>query len=75
MPDIQKKYQAFFVILYLLFDGKPQILAEKYLKWEGDYLFERVSNPHANRILKKVAKKAGIKKDISYHYSRHTQTT
>lgn len=72
IEQTEKTQKRLELPLYLLFDGKPQAIAQKHLRWGGKYLFERVSNPHANRILKKVAIKAGIDKVISYHYSRHT---
>jgi integrase len=59
--------------LYLLFDGKPQLLIEKYLKnSKEEKIFPKVSNQHININLKTIAQMAKINTPLSFHVSRHT---
>lgn len=49
-------------------------IIKKYIpgKAEDEPLFTPLSNSHTNRILKKVITKAKLKREFSYHISRHT---
>lgn len=60
------------VPLYSLFDGKPEIIAKKYLERDTERLFYGMTNPKANKLIKKVATIAQINKHITYHDSRDT---
>ena len=50
-----------------------KVLLAKYRNVStNEYVFPRISNNCANLKLKILAKKAGIKKCLSFHVSRHT---
>lgn len=56
-----------FLPLYLLFEGKPEVILKRY-----DYQFPTVSNLKGNQCLKIIAGKAEIKKKITWHTGRHS---
>jgi integrase len=59
--------------LDILFDGKPQTIARKYMPEKADItLFKGVTNPKANKALKILAKRANIDKALCYKDSRNT---
>lgn len=58
--------------LFLLFDGKPQIIARKYLPNNDQRLFKGIYNPDVNKELKKLAKLAAIDKPLTFKDSRDT---
>ena len=60
--------------LYLLFDGKPQILAKKYIEKSvnDNPLFKGLTNPKVNKALKIIAKMAGVHKATKFKDSRNT---
>lgn len=58
--------------LYLLFEGKPQTIARKYLPDNDQRLFKGVTNPIANKELKTLAKLAAIDKPLTFKDSRDT---
>ncbi len=57
-----------------LFDGKPQTIMQKYLKQYPDQrsIFPVETRSALDYYLKIVARKAGLKRDISFHMARHT---
>lgn len=56
----------------MLLDSALKII-ERYKPFRKDnYLFDFLSNQHANRKLKQIAKACGIDKSICFHESRHT---
>ena len=59
--------------LYLLFDGKPQLIAEKYINIDDDKtLFKGLTNPKVNLALKTLAKRADVSKATMFKDSRNT---
>lgn len=72
----QKKTEKFIGMpLQLLFESKPLIIIEPYLKDTGDaeaYVFPRYTNQAANRLLKVVALSLNINKHLTFHVARHT---
>ena len=63
--------------LPLLFDGKAIAIYEHYRKAELDTLFgiSILANSYVNRLLKRIARLAGIEKRLSFHMARHTNAT
>ena len=59
--------------LYFLFDGKPQVIARKYMGVEDDkILFKGLANPKVNANLKIIAKRANVQKATRFKDSRNT---
>jgi len=58
--------------LFLLFNGKPQVLLLKYISDKIEFIFPKISNQHMNRILKIIAVIGNINKHLSFHIARHT---
>ena len=59
--------------LYLMYNGKPQSIARKYISTdENQTLFKGLTNPKVNKDLKELAKMAGIKKHLCFKDSRDT---
>ncbi|MDR0661362.1 MAG: site-specific integrase [Prevotellaceae bacterium] len=61
--------------LYLLFEGKPIEILNRYTKADNLYFFDDLTNQYVNRCLKDIADIAKIKKRITFHTARHTQAT
>lgn len=56
----------------MLLDSALKII-ERYKPFRnGNYLFDFLSNQHANRKIKQIAKACGIEKHLLFHSSRHT---
>lgn len=54
----------------------PMKIIERYEPFrKGNYLFDFLSNQHANRKLKQIAEMCGIDKRICFHSSRHSFAT
>jgi integrase len=70
-----KTNKPFRLPLSHLFEGKPQEIANKYLKRDKDRLFYGITNPKANKLIKEIAKLAKINKYLTFHSSRHTFAT
>jgi integrase len=68
----QKTKKALTLPLTLLYNGKPEVLIEKYFREDGKRLFSGLTNPNVNLELKIIAKLARIEKRLHYHSSRHT---
>ncbi|MEA5457931.1 site-specific integrase [Arcicella sp. LKC2W] len=58
--------------LYLLFGGKPQQIARKYINSENKALFKGLTNPKVNLQLKIIAKRANVQKATKFKDSRNT---
>ena len=59
--------------LYLLFDGKPETIARKYMSIEDDKaIFKGLANPKVNAALKIIAKMANVQKATKFKDSRNT---
>jgi len=60
--------------LELLFDGKPKVILDKYLKnnYGENRVFPYISNQHVNRQLKILAVLAKVPMRLTFHVSRHT---
>ncbi|RDB05606.1 site-specific integrase [Runella aurantiaca] len=59
--------------LYLMYEGKPQAIARKYISVdENRPLFRGLTNPKVNKDLKQLAKMAAIHKHICFKDSRDT---
>lgn len=58
--------------LYLLFDGKPQVIARKYMNVNDIALFKGLVNPKVNLQLKIIAKRADVPKATKFKDSRNT---
>lgn len=65
-----KKYGKKY--LYLLYGGKPQEIAKKYLTDDLDRALFKISNPKVNKLIKELAKLAGITKHLCFKDSRDT---
>jgi len=61
--------------LYLLFDGKPTEILNRYLQADRKFIFDELTNQYVNRCLKELATLAGISKRLTFHTARHTQAT
>lgn len=70
--------------LFMLFNGKPREILNKYIdknkdaksdrfiKYKDEYIFPQMTNQCMNRHLKTMAILAGIKKKLTFHLARHT---
>ena len=59
--------------LHILFKGRPQIIARKYMSLDDDRtLFKGLANPKVNANLKIIAKRAKVNKAIKFKDSRNT---
>lgn len=61
--------------LYLLFNGKPIEIMNKYIDSDRKYIFDELTNQYVNRCLKELAPLAKITKRLTFHTARHTQAT
>ena len=61
--------------IYLLFDGKPLKIIQKYFKLGSKTLFKSITNGTINVNLKRISSLAGIDKHITFHTARHTTAT
>ncbi|MDO4462884.1 MAG: tyrosine-type recombinase/integrase, partial [Bacteroidia bacterium] len=73
----QKTGQTVTLPLYLLFNGKPERIALKYLELNNKdgYLFPLFSHTTVHTKLKKIFKHVGISDANSFHSARHTCAT
>lgn len=59
--------------LHILFKGRPQNIARKYISLDDDRtLFKGLTNPKVNANLKIIAKRAKVQKAIKFKDSRNT---
>ncbi|MCU0326581.1 MAG: site-specific integrase [Spirosomaceae bacterium] len=68
----QKTQKALNLPLYSLFDGKPQVIAQKYIGNGAKRLFYGMTNPKANKLIKEIAERVEINKKLTFHDSRDT---
>jgi site-specific recombinase XerD len=58
--------------VHLLFNGKAVDIINKYLNVDEKYIFPQMTNQEANRTLKSIQVIADIRKNLTFHLSRHT---
>ena len=58
--------------IFVIFDGKPERIALKYMPKNDDTLFKGIYNQQINVILKILAERAGITKILRFKDSRNT---
>lgn len=69
----QKTKKTGYQPLHILFDGKPQAIAQKYFKPKTkDLLFKGLYNPKVNRVLKIIAERAKVNRGLYFKASRDT---
>lgn len=68
----QKVGTTVYLPLYSLFNGKAEVILQKYLKDVQKSLFNPISNQKANEYLKIIQHDAEINKSLSMHAARHT---
>jgi integrase len=61
--------------LWLLFDGKPDVIAKKYINTPGECLFPAQSDQTINDGLKIITGILQLKKPVTFHVARHTCAT
>lgn len=76
----QKTGETVILPLYMLFGGKPQEIARKYIArnvngQSGVTLFPRTNTKIINEKLKRIFDLVGIPTEYSFHISRHTCAT
>jgi integrase len=72
---MQKTSENIKLPLYLLHNGKPIELLNKYEKAERKYYFDELTNQYVNRCMKEIADLSGINKRVTFHTARHTTAT
>ena len=72
---MQKTSEQIKLPLYLIHNGKPIQLLEKYTQPDRLYFFDDFTNQYVNRALKDIAEMAGITKTVTFHTARHTTAT
>lgn len=70
-----KTHTTVYLPLDQLFAGKPRKIYDKYYDPEQAYLFPNISNATVNEALKELQLRTGLRKPLSFHYSRHTFLT
>jgi len=73
--NMEKTKEPLRLPIYLLFDGKPISLLEKYTDPKRRFYFDDFTNQFVNRELKEVARMAEIDKLVTFHTARHTTAT
>lgn len=69
----QKTRKIGYQPLYLLFNGKPQLIANKYLSEDlKKLIFKGFYNPRVNRLLKTIAERAKVNRGLYFKASRDT---
>ena len=71
----QKTDEKIKIPIYLLFDGKPLKIIQKYFMLGSKTLFKSITNNTININLKRVFSLAGIDKPVTFHSARHTTAT
>ena len=72
---MQKTSEQIKLPLYLIHNGKPIQLLEKYTQPDKKYFFDDFTNQYVNRALKDISEMAGITKTVTFHTARHTTAT
>lgn len=73
--NMEKTKEPLRLPIYLLFDGKPISLLEKYSDPNRRFYFDDFTNQFVNRELKELAAMAKIDKLVTFHTARHTTAT
>lgn len=60
--------------LYLLFEGKALAILKEHQDDLADF-FQLKDNSNVNKVLRNIARQAGLTKNISFHTARHTNAT
>ncbi len=71
----QKTDEKIKIPIYLLFDGKPLKIIQKYFMLGSKTLFKSITNNTININLKRIFFLAGIDKPVTFHSARHTTAT
>lgn len=67
-----KNSSWFYIPIYMIFNGKPVNIIEKYFNTDREYLFDEFSNQKFNKFLKVISKRAGITENVTFHMGRHS---
>ena len=67
---MQKTNNEIRIPLSTIFDGKALQISKSILRPRG-LVFHLAGNQNANRVLRRIAKKVGIKKKITFHTASH----
>lgn len=60
--------------LYLLFEGKALTILKEHQDDLANF-FQLKDNSNVNKVLRNIARQAGLTKNISFHTARHTNAT
>lgn len=72
---MEKTNRQVHLPLFLLFEGKPLDILNRYICPDKKRIFQGLTNQYVNRSLKDIAKLAGIDKPVTFHTARHTNAT
>lgn len=75
IKEMDKTKETVRIPVYALFNNEPLKIVTKYRALERFNIFPYITNQFLNRELKKLAKKANIHKNITFHAARHTTAT
>lgn len=75
ITTMKKTSEPIRIPLYLLFDGKPVKILERYMRPDRKYMFDDLPYKQVNNGVKELAEKAGITKKVTFHTARHTNAT
>lgn len=64
--------QPVFIPLHMIFQGKGEVILQKYLSDKNEYIFPRITDQKGNEYLKVICGHAKIYKQVSWHTARHT---
>lgn len=70
-----KDESELYLPLSRLHNGKAIQILDKYKDNSTEPIFSGISNAYANIVLKQLAKRAGIQKNVTFHVSRRTCAT
>ena len=73
ITTMKKTSEPIRIPLYLLFDGKPVKILERYMRPDRKYMFDDLPYKQVNNGVKELAEKAGITKKVTFHTARHNK--